>query len=237
MTESSEQNVKIQRLGERTILYDAALIENPDQALFQPSGETTTAPGRGEAVFYQCQNLALVLKHYQRGGRVAKLMGDNYIGYIAEKTRSFREWCLLKTLQGLNLPAPVPVLASYSKSSLFSYRADLITVAIPNTTALADYLIGDRLSERRWQQLGQTLRAFHEKNVYHADLNARNILLDEQQFYLIDFDKGMVRAMSQSWKAANLARLQRSLLKFKAAHFNMQFAQEQWQWLLAGYKK
>lgn len=237
MTESSEQNVKIQRLGERTILYDAALIENPDASLFQPSGEITRAPGRGEAIFYQHQNLSLVLKHYQRGGMVAKLMADNYIGYVAEKTRSFREWCLLKVLQRYQLPAPVPVLASFSKSSLFSYRADLITVAIPNSVPLADFLIQNWLPDERWQQLGQVIRRFHDKNVYHADLNARNILLDEQQFYLIDFDKGMVRVMSQSWKAMNLSRLQRSLLKFKAAHPDMHYSQEVWQQLLVGYGK
>lgn len=236
MTESSEQNVKIQRLGERTILYDAALIENPDESLFQPSSPTATAPGRGEAVFYQHHDLPLVLKHYHRGGMVAAIMGDRYLGYVPEKTRSFREWCLLKTLQRFGLPAPVPVLASFNKAGLFSYRADLITIAIPNSMPLADFLFTHPLSDERWQQLGQTLARFHEKSVYHADLNARNILLDASQFYLIDFDKCRVRVMSEGWKSLNLARLQRSLLKFKAAYPEMQYTQESWQQLLLGYK-
>jgi tRNA A-37 threonylcarbamoyl transferase component Bud32 len=237
VTESSEQNVKIQRLGERTILYDAALIENPDESLFHPPSASTTAPGRGEAVFYQHNNLQLVLKHYHRGGMVAAIMGDRYLGYVPEKTRSFREWCLLKTLQRFELPAPVPVLASFSKAGPFSYRADLITVAIQNSMPLADFLFTQTLPDERWQQLGQVLARFHEKSVYHADLNARNILLDANQFYLIDFDKGRVRLLSEGWKQLNLVRLQRSLNKFKAAYPGMHYSQENWQQLLAGYKK
>ena len=236
MTESSEQKVNIQRLGERTILYDAALIENLDTTLFQPNHSLATAPGRGEAIFYQHGALQLVLKHYQRGGMIAAVMGDHYLGYVAEKTRSFREWCLLRTLQRFELPAPVPVAASFNKTSLFSYRADLITVAIPDAVAMADYLFTNQLSDERWQQLGQVIRRFHEKNIYHADLNARNILLDANQFYLIDFDKGMVRVMSEGWKSLNLVRLQRSLLKFKAAHAGMNYSPENWQQLLLGYK-
>jgi tRNA A-37 threonylcarbamoyl transferase component Bud32 len=236
VTESSEQNVKIQRLGERTILYDAALIENPDESLFHPPSTSATAPGRGAAVFYQHNNLQLVLKHYHRGGMVAAIMGDRYLGYVPEKTRSFREWCLLKTLQRFDLPAPVPVLASFSKAGLFGYRADLITIEIPNSLPLADFLFTRALSDERWQQLGQVLARFHEKSVYHADLNARNILLDKNQFYLIDFDKGRVRVMSEGWKHLNLVRLQRSLLKFKAAYPEMNYTQENWQQLLLGYK-
>ncbi len=237
MTESSEQNVKIQRMGERTILYDAALIENPDETLFHPASTSATAPGRGEAVFYQHGDLPLVLKHYHRGGMVAAIMGDRYLGYVAEKTRSFREWCLLRILQQFGLPAPVPVLASFSKASLFSYRADLITVAIPNSMPLADFLFTHPLSDEGWQKLGQVLARFHEKSVYHADLNARNILLDPKQFYLIDFDKGSVRALTEGWKQLNLVRLQRSLKKFKAAYPDMHYTQENWQQLLEGYKK
>ena len=231
--------MKIQQLGERTILYDAALIENPDEALFQPyenPGVTiTTAPGRGEAVFYRHGEFELVLKHYQRGGMVAAIMGDRYLGYDAQNARSFREWYLLRTLQNLGLPAPVPVVASVTKSGWFSYRADLVTVAIPGTETLADYLFENELNKPRWQALGKILRNFHDKNIYHADLNARNILLDDDRFYLIDFDKGMVRYIGNAWKASNLARLQRSLLKFKNARHEMHFTAENWKQLVAGY--
>ena len=36
------------------------------------------------------------------------------------------------------------------------------------------------------------------------------------ELHLIDFDKGRIRYLGESWKASNLARLQRSLLKFKS---------------------
>ncbi len=228
-------------MGERTILYDAALLEHPDEALFQPydkpSVTISTAPGRGEAVFYTHDDLQLVLKHYHRGGMVAAIMGDHYLGYVPEKTRSFREWCLLKTLQRFELPAPVPVAASFNKTSLFSYRADLVTCRIENTVTLADHLIETVLDNSRWQQLGHVLRRCHEKNIYHADLNARNVLLDNDRFYLIDFDKGMVRHIGSAWKASTLARLQRSLLKFRSANPGMHFTADNWKQLIAGYSK
>lgn len=241
MTKSSDKNVKIQQLGERTILYDAALIENPDEALFQPfdnpSVTISTAPGRGEAIFYQHGELQLVLKHYHRGGMVASVMGDRYIGFKPENTRSFREWRLLRTMQRFKLPVPVPVAASVIKTRAFSYRADLVTQTLPGTLTLADYLFENRLDDARWRQLGKTLSSFHEKNIYHADLNARNILLDDEKFYLIDFDKGMVRYVGNAWKASNLARLQRSLLKFRNSNPEMRFSPDKWKLLVAGYMK
>ncbi len=55
--------------------------------------------------------------------------------------------------------------------------------------------------------------------------------------YLIDFDKGCVRHLGEAWKASNLARLQRSLLKFKSLNAAFHFSQDDWEALLAGYNR
>jgi 3-deoxy-D-manno-octulosonic acid kinase len=69
--------------------------------------------------------------------------------------------------------------------------------------------------------------------VCHADLNLHNLLLDAQsRVYLIDFDRGTRRAAG-AWKAANLARLRRSLDKV-AGHSSV--IAPAWDAFLGGYE-
>jgi len=237
VTGSSEKNARKLKIGQRHILYDAALIEHPDEALFSPELQETrlkTAEGRGEAMFYDYQGLSLVLKHYHRGGLVARISNDRYLRRRLDFTRSFKEWELLSRLQNLNLPAPVPVAASVIKSNLF-YQADLITKEITNVTTLADALLEGALEKNIWLAIGACIRRFHEHDIYHADLNARNILVGDSGIHLIDFDKGAIRYLGDAWKASNLTRLKRSLLKFEAKTEMFHFSEEGWRSLLAGY--
>ena len=239
MTVSSE-DIKIKNIGQNHILYDAKLIENPDALLFNPDPilpeSSKVAIGRGEARFFSHQGLNLVLKQYLRGGMVASLLGDRYFGIKHEHTRSFKEWRLLHKLQTLKLPAPVPVAASAERSGLF-FRAALITQEIANAQTLADQLMLEDLAESLWQDVGRCIRQFHNNDVYHADLNARNILLSQNNVYLIDFDKGAFRYLGDSWKASNLARLKRSLLKFKSLNQIFYFDEANWKQLLQGYSE
>ena len=167
---------------------------------------------------------------------IAPLLGDRYFGINPEHTRSFREWRLLHKLQVLKLPSPVPVAASAERSGLF-FRAALVTQEIPNATPLADQLMLETLDDTVWKDVGRCIRQFHNHDVYHADLNARNILLSENKVYLIDFDKGAFRYLGNSWKASNLARLKRSLLKFKSLNQTFYFDENDWKTLLTGYSE
>ncbi|HVF34656.1 MAG TPA: lipopolysaccharide kinase InaA family protein, partial [Candidatus Saccharimonadia bacterium] len=61
---------------------------------------------------------------------------------------------------------------------------------------------------------GDTIRRFHDAGVWHADLNAHNVLRDEAgAFWLLDFDRGWLAPPRERWRRANLARLERSLRK------------------------
>ncbi|OWT56289.1 hypothetical protein CEY11_19750 [Candidimonas nitroreducens] len=54
----------------------------------------------------------------------------------------------------------------------------------------------------------------HQAGVWHADLNAYNILLDRQgAAWLIDFDRGRRGKLTPRQRRDNLLRLRRSLLK------------------------
>ena len=240
--EVSSKNESIIKNGKRHILYDASLIEHPHAELFdidraqRHADQQSLAEGRGHAVFFQYQGRDLVLKHYQRGGRMAALLGDRYTGIDCNRSRSFREWRLLAQMCELELPVPVPVAASCVKHGIF-YCADLITIQLKDVVTFADYLLEGECDEAGWAAVGSCIRRFHDASVYHADLNARNILFnaDGKKVYLIDFDKGSMRYLGDSWKASNLARLQRSLLKFKSLNEIFHFNRHDWDALLNGY--
>lgn len=193
--------------------------------------------GRAKVVYFTYDNRPLVLKHYYRGGAVAAITKDRYLGFNIENSRAFREWRLLNQMHLLGLPVPRPVAAHVEKS-LFSYTADLVTVEVKGAKTLADVLVGSRQGAGQWKKIGACIRLFHQHNIYHADLNARNILLtDSADVYLIDFDRGRIRADSAAWKTANLARLKRSLLKFKGTVPGFHFEDNDWDSLLQGYKE
>ena len=179
-----------------------------------------------------------------RGGAVASLFKDRYLGFSVVKSRAFKEWRLLKKMQQLGLPVPQAV-AAHVKKSLLSYTADLITEEIKQARTLADILSETGIEAAQWHKIGDRIRLFHLHDVYHADLNARNILLaataqhprpEAGDVYLIDFDNSGFRPGSGSWKMANLARLKRSLLKFKRNDAGFNFDEADWSALLAGYK-
>lgn len=248
---------EISKIGDSYILYDADIIAEPTLQLFDADYHTNqearqnnsltdesslkTGIGRAKVLYFTFDEKALVLKHYYRGGAVASLSKDRYLGLSIVKSRAFKEWRLLKKMHGLGLPVPKPI-AAHVKKSLFSYSADLITEEIKTARTLADVLGRKAIDAGQWQKIGACIRSFHEHDIYHADLNARNILLagaspESADVYLIDFDNSGFRTGSDSWKMANLSRLKRSLLKFKRNGPGFNFEDSDWSSLLAGYKK
>lgn len=216
------------------------MVEHPDESLFAHDAEAldtdNVATGRAHAVFFEHNGMKLVYKHYHRGGMIAPLMGDRYLGSRVENTRAFREWRLLDLMQSLKLPVPKPVAARVIQQGVF-YRADLVTCEIENSTALADVLAEKMLNKAEWYRIGDCIARFHAKKIYHADLNARNILLNNasSEASLVDFDRGVVRYLGEDWQQANLARLQRSLKKFSAANPAFHYNDYCWNSLLKGY--
>ena len=223
------------------ILYDAALLENPGADCFEPAHWRArgalqgAAEGRGAAVFIHAGKQDYVLRHYRRGGMAARLSADCYLWTGLARSRAWREWHLLAELAGRGLPVPRPVAARVQRAGL-CYRADILLLRIPAARPLAEMLMEEALPEAGWQALGALLQRFHAAGVFHADLNARNILRDAGGgFHLIDFDRGRLRPPQANWQQANLARLRRSLDKFARRGQGFHFSGKDWQALLRGY--
>jgi len=223
------------------VRYDADIFNKRVDVSFQSevwaqrSAIVGFAEGRGTTFFIQHQGRDFVLRHYQRGGLVAKFSNDQYLYLGLHFSRPWREWNLLEKMLLLGLPVPVPAAVKVQRSGLL-YKADIIMHRIPHTRTLMSILLTEELVEGYWITIGSVIRRFHEKGIYHADLNANNILLDEGgRCYLIDFDRGRLRKPAIKWQKENLLRLKRSLDKTDKNESDFNYSDENWRTLLRGY--
>ena len=223
------------------MLYDTSRAGNLSNDWFEPRywqarGELDgAARGRGMTLFIRSEGRNYVLRHYHRGGWMAKIAGDRYSWRGEESTRPFAEWQLTYRLHRAGLPVPAPVAARYRHEGS-SYRGDLITERLPTVGSLAECLRTGALSVLTWISIGRCIRRFHDLGVCHADLNAHNVLLSEENVYLIDFDRCQLRKPGM-WRDANLVRLRRSLEKVTWGLPPERFGEADWHGLLDGYRQ
>lgn len=233
---------QIREEGGGAVLFDPALAADADSRWFEPAywlqqgALQTQGGGRGGIAMIDTPHGACVLRHYHRGGLIARVNRDRYLWSGAANTRSFREFRLLAHIVSLGLPAPLPVAAGYRRHGLL-YTADLITRRIDDARTLAQYLDEGRLDADLARETGALVARFHREGIWHADLNAHNILLSGTALYLIDFDRGAVRKPSEGWRLANLARLRRSLVKLGATVRIPDFQSVIWGPLVYGYER
>jgi 3-deoxy-D-manno-octulosonic acid kinase len=237
-----------QRIATATgvMLADPNGLGNPalraEDALFAPNfwtarGElAAVSGGRGAAWYVGSAAHPLVLRHYRRGGLIAWISQDRYVWSGEDRVRAFAEWRLLFYLAQRGLSVPKPVAAFYRRAGL-TYRCDLITQRIAHAEALSAALASTVLGEPVWRAIGAALARLHRHGVDHADLNAHNILLDNNAaISVIDFDRGRLRAPG-AWTASNLSRLQRSLTKIAAGLPPDRYTPDSWKHLMAGYQE
>ena len=187
-----------------------------------------TSGGRAAAWFVRIGNFHAVLRHYRRGGIVAKFVTNRYFWTGFSHTRSSQEFELLLTLWRFGLPVPRPLGAAAWRHGL-TYRAALLTQRIPHTKPLAQCT-----DLETWRRAGVAIADMHRMGVWHADLNAYNVLFDDQaKVWLIDFDRGRLMAfLTPAQRARNLSRLLRSLKKLSLTQNH-----PYWCALLNGYQE
>lgn len=175
------------------------------------------APGRGTSCFVQGPQQQLVLRHYHRGGLIGRVLRDLYLWTGISRTRPWQEMHLLAELWRLGLPVPMPVAARVVRTGVW-YQADLITARLPDVVPLADIIT--ELPVVALQQVGKTIRRFHQAGLYHVDLNPRNIVINPitEEVFLLDFDRCRLFAkpLDPLRCRANLNRLHRALVKLNA---------------------
>ena len=180
-----------------------------------------------------------VLRHYYRGGLVAKINNDKYLYTGIKNTRCYREITLLQQMIALGLPVPKPVAGRLIVNRAF-YQADLLMEKLKARDLVA-HLNEKTMSEEQWKNIGKTIANFHNNGIDHADLNAHNILMNEQdEIWLIDFDRCNKRSVAssfKSWQGKNMARLQRSFVKEKRLSPELNYQVDDWNILEMAYKE
>lgn len=241
------------RCPDRAPAASAARLLRPATGLVQGSAELRAA-GVGDEIWERgivleavggrggLQRVALqsgvtaLVRHYRRGGAMARWLGDRYWFTAADRTRCFAEFRLLEQLQRKDLPAPRPLAARFQRSGPW-YRADLAMQELPGVESLHVWLgrLTGAQADLVGRRVGTTIGRFHQAGIWHADLNAHNVLLDaERVVWLVDFDRGEFRVPRRMWQQANLHRLRRSLKKLGHAR-RPGFEQDFWKPLLAAH--
>ena len=232
---------RIEKIGESIILYEGSLLNHIRAEWFDPASwsDAPTAPGysggRGATLFIHCEGQDWVLRHYHRGGTVARFANDGFIWLGQDRTRSFAEWRVLAWIREAKLPGPRPVAARCPRRGIL-YSADLITVRIPDVMPLSTRLAQNPLDIGIWHRVGECVGRFHAARVCHADLTAHNLQISSHdEIFLLDFDRGRIMAGNGTWQGRNLERLHRSLTKISSSG-TARFNAADWSALLDGYR-
>ena len=191
--------------------------------------------GRGGSVKINIGDQPAILRQYKRGGMITHVSEDRYLWLGKYRSRPWREWHLLRQASEAGLPVAKPLGACVWKSGLV-YRAAIITAFLEGTETLAQRLAHSMLDGEVWFRLGSVLKKMQSLGFRHADLNANNLLIDQDsKIYIIDFDKGRMMKKLDNWQWAALYRLQRSLVKIDRQQ-TLHYGDQDWQALMDGYQ-
>ena len=198
-------------------------------ALFHEDGcQPVAAVGRGNMTRFPWKNGRYgMLRVCRRGGLLGHVLDAGFL----LRNRPREEFRIHRQILARGVPAPALLGVRWQRRGLFYYGA-LATELMPGCD-LDAWLRTDKHDEEQTQALlrdcGALIRLMHDKGIYHADLQVKNIFVSEDGLFLLDFDGARtgdsVRPVA---RARNLLRLRRSLEK--RGH-----PAEHWRHLLDGY--
>ena len=234
-------NPRIGDHGADVIWADPELFASADAMLFDLAWWRSTgsvepmAAGRGKLHLLSGHGGRYLLRHYYRGGLMARISRDLFLRQPVAQSRAMREFTLLHHLCAQGHAVPRAAAARYQAAGL-CYRADILVQVIDGAKDIAQLMHNERpLASAEWQSLGLAVRRLHDAQVWHSDLNCHNLMLDPQgKAWIVDFDKCGWRA-GEAWKLDNLARLLRSLRKELRLDPSFRWGEAQWQTLLDAY--
>lgn len=213
---SRMSNPSIRTIDAGGVRYNTSFITEPCLALFDPNtpslqAQAVTQGGRNAAWFIEHNGQQAVLRHYKRGGIIAKVVQQYYVWTGANRTRSWAEFSVLLHLRHNQVAVPMPLAALWERAFL-GYRAAIIVARIPAALPIAH-----QLENTCAEAVAFAVKKMHDAGVWHADLNVFNVLIDaQQQIHLIDFDKAKILSVVNSkQRQNNVLRLRRSLIKVR----------------------
>lgn len=227
--------------GAMTVWADSKRFDDASGALFDPEAwrrrgtAEKLGAGRGNIHTVADARGRYLLRHYYRGGLMARVSRDLFLAQPVASSRAMQEFTLLRSLRRQGLPVPRAAAALYRRVGIW-YRADILVEQIPDAVDTARLMHHQRsLTDAEWQALGQAVRRMHDAQCLHSDLNCHNLMLDAQgRAWIVDFDKCGFRP-GDDWKAGNLERLLRSLRKELRLDPDFRWDESRWPVFLAAY--
>jgi tRNA A-37 threonylcarbamoyl transferase component Bud32 len=191
--------------GSRTTLYEYAAS--------QPNAGRLRGRGTAYAIPLGHRGDRVVVRRNRHGGLFARFTGERFLS----PTRAPHELDASIALAAAGVPTPeILAYVLYPPGGLLQ-RADVASREIANSTDLADVLMGDDVRTRgaALSATAALVASLSRSGALHEDLNAKNVLLAPDRAYVLDLDR--VRRDVERGKAldANLARLSRSLRKWR----------------------
>jgi 3-deoxy-D-manno-octulosonic acid kinase len=177
----------------------------------------TLPGGRGGVGAYQLRpDLAVVLRPYRRGGLMARVTRERYLGM---NPRPFRELQVSEALRAHGVPTAEVVGAAVYWTIPGSYRGALATREVPGSANLWQYLQTTTARERgpACAAAANAVRHLHDAGFVHPDLNLQNILVRrvaaEVQAMIIDLDDVRSARVTARTRRAAFDRICRSIRK------------------------
>jgi tRNA A-37 threonylcarbamoyl transferase component Bud32 len=155
----------------------------------------------------------VVVRHNRHGGLFGSITGDLFLS----PTRAPHELDISLELVRLGVATPdIIAYVLYPPGSLLQ-RSDVVSKEIKGGRDLADILTRDGGPERAaaFAATSVLLGALARAGARHADLNAKNVLLTYEMAYVLDVDRVTLGEDPGAAMEANLARLGRSLRKWR----------------------
>lgn len=220
---------------ERLLLGHAVAIARSDvatglrKALVHPDGTRYTLhefaarhpgarllQGRGAAYAVPLADtpFRIVVRHNRHGGAFARFTGDRFLA----PTRAPYELDVSLALTRLGIATPEIVAYALYPPGAWIQRSDVCSREIGGGRDLAQVLTGEGAPQRA-EALAATatlVGALARVGARHHDLNAKNVLLAGARAYVLDVDRVKLGQAPDAALRANLARLERSLRKWRA---------------------
>ena len=207
---TKQEFLSLNENGKHVLVDASCMREVVDALLYQKSCVPMNVSGGRMAVLcFNVPNGYGILRRYRRGGLIRRFVSDAYV----LDNRPLREFNLLKWLFARGLPVPQPLGVCWERRGLL-YRGLLATKKLDALDLVSFLGSSATISDQILRKVGGTIRLMHDLGIYHADLNAQNILIGCGNAYLLDFDNA-VRAerLSVLKRQSNLLRLRRSMDK------------------------
>ena len=178
--------------------------------------------GRGVSWAFNAGPERCVVRHYRRGGAMARMLDDRYLRIGSTRPANELNASIALRSRGVNSPEVI-AYAVYPAGAY--YRADIVTRWIPASEDLATVTFGADASTdvdraAAWAATGRLLRSAFENGAHHPDLNLRNVLVTgaraDSTAWLIDLDRCRVRSSaSDAARRRMLERFHRSRRKLE----------------------